>query len=42
MEEEGIEQGKEVKKNYATFLRWGTVDGWNPAPVEVGGLSHYL
>ena len=19
-----------------------TVDGWNPAPVEVGGLSHYL
>ncbi len=20
----------------------GTVDGWNPAPVEVGSLSHYL
>ncbi len=21
---------------------YGTVDGWNPAPVEVGSLSHYL
>ncbi len=20
----------------------GTFDGWNPAPVEVGSLSHYL
>ncbi len=24
------------------FIFSDTVDGWNPAPVEVGSLSHYL
>ena len=28
--------------NSATFSGGTTVDGWNPAPGEVGSLSHYL
>ena len=29
-------------ENSKNSLFWGTEDGWNPAPVEVGRLSHYL
>ena len=27
---------------FASILLVSTVDGWNPAPVEVGSLSHHL
>ena len=33
----GVQEMLEVNKKEG-----GTVDGWNPAPVEVGSLSHYL
>ena len=31
-----------VLKGYVSFRERNTVDGWNPAPVEVHSLSHYL
>ena len=36
----GCQAGLEWGKNGGNLLH--PVDGWNPAPVEVGSLSHYL
>ena len=44
----GVQQHLDSKKKNAVischiiFRVFGTVDGRNPAPVEVGSVSHYL